>query len=460
MAINLIIDADAPNQDGLLDGFNSTGQAQQREFVRGDKQLAITIRPVVTNENESANSSRPWMDDYEDGDSFQVAIGLTDQPPTDGAFTLALGGDTGGLIDIPYNVTATDLANALQNATTNFGDVYGVLLENGVYEMRWANNQYVPPVTSPSNTLRPQSHVSVVVQNPGDDDSGAVQIISLRQDPVAYAEPDTEFPDATVSADIKQVGSGTQNKIYTITTNAYDGGFSLSYTPVTGSAATAGTFTPDSTVADYTSALEALTAVGDFAVSKTGGTVTIEMRGTQKLSNTPVIAVTNINLVAPKGVSGIINLNTINLYRYFYGRTDQQATFLMEVRRSRVTGEERTIYQAPVTLKRNLIDVGTMIAVDGYSSYSAGQYPYKEKTTSYTLSSVDYAVNFTGTTATATLPSADGAAGRTYVIKNTGTLGMTISPSGGDLIDGSIYADLDVGASITLMSTGSDWIII
>lgn len=441
MALPLIIDVNDPQQSGRLQAFDSTGASIEQDLVRGDINLAISIRPVV----ENTTGERPWNDDFISGDTFQVAIGTPDKTPTGGTFdlaalastvtsssvanpsvithpasavTLATGntvyivghtgstpdingahvitvtdsthftipvnvtvGGTGGnvylgsigLTGLAFDISAANLLTALTVAP--FAAPSSVVLEApGVYKARWASGVAAPTFVSPKDALDPASFVSI-----SDVSTATVQIrvIRLIQQPVAYAEPATAFTAAGVTSTVKQSGSGSANKIYAISFNApgtYGGSYSLNYTKVDTSTATAGVFTPLSTPEAIQTALENLTAVGDFAVSQDdNGIVTIEMTGTQKLSNVPVIAVTNINLLAPLGVSGFIALNTENLYDAFDAAPGESTLdFTLEVRRSRVSGEQSTIYQHSITLKRNLIE-GSIVPTNLPSYYTEAQ---------------------------------------------------------------------------------------
>lgn len=474
MALPLIIDVNDPQQSGRLQAFDSTGASIEQDLVRGDINLAISIRPVV----ENTTGERPWNDDFIAGDTFQVAIGTPDKTPTGGTFDLAalastvtsssvanpsvithpasavtlstgntvyivghtgstpdingahvitvtdsthftipvnvtVGGTGGnvylgsiGLTGLAFDISAANLLTALTVAP--FAAPSSVILEApGVYKARWASGVAAPTFVSPKDALDPASFVSV-----SDVSTATVQIrvIRLIQQPVAYAEPATAFTAAGVTSTVKQAGSGSANKIYAISFNApgtYGGSYSLNYTKVDTSTATAGVFTPSSTPEAIQTALENLTAVGDFAVSQDdNGIVTIEMTGTQKLSNVPVIAVTNINLLAPLGVSGFIALNTENLYDAFDAAPGEETLdFTLEVRRSRVSGEQSAIYQHSITLKRNLIE-GSIVPTNLPSYYTEAQSDARFLNSATAQSANTAFGNFTGSSAAPTFAGA------------------------------------------------------
>ena len=73
--------------------------------------------------------------------------------------------------------------------------------------------------------------------------------------------------------------------------------------------------------------------------------------------------------------------------------------------------------------------------------------------------SVDYVYVFTGsTTRTGTLPTAV-ANTNEYIIKNSGSVIMNITTTGGQTIDGSATITLTPNQAIVMYSTGSNWII-
>jgi hypothetical protein len=75
-----------------------------------------------------------------------------------------------------------------------------------------------------------------------------------------------------------------------------------------------------------------------------------------------------------------------------------------------------------------------------------------------TLNETYHVVNCTNTI-TVNLPTATGI-GREYIIKNSGSGTITIDPDGAETIDGAATFTLATGACITIVSTGTNWIII
>lgn len=85
--------------------------------------------------------------------------------------------------------------------------------------------------------------------------------------------------------------------------------------------------------------------------------------------------------------------------------------------------------------------------------------PYQAASATYAIKTSDYLVDFTSGTFPATLPTAVGCTGKTYVLKNSGTGVITIGTTSSQTIDGSTTASLGTQyATITVVSNGANWI--
>jgi len=362
MSLNLIIDTNDQDQNGLLIDFSNPGRnTDDSQFVRNDKSLAFSIRPVIA----SGNSARPWIPDHLSSDTYQVAIGLTDDPPTSGDWNISIGAQA--VTGIAWNVTAPALQTALSAAwvAASYPAVTVTQLSPQTFRVKANSNGTVPSMTTTAtNNLSPDSVVSIVVEQAGSGSTPAIQVIQLRQTPVAYATPTTQLPAASVTATVKQSGSATKNKIYDITTNAYEGSYSVDIT-VSGTTQTVGVITLDMTTDQISAVLQNYTGStpDDFAVTIANNAVTVEFKGAYGLSNGPALAVTNINLIAPQGVSGSIDLNTFSLNNAFYATSAETLNYVFAIRRTRASGEDKEFYQHAIVLKRNIIDLATMVPV-------------------------------------------------------------------------------------------------
>ena len=82
------------------------------------------------------------------------------------------------------------------------------------------------------------------------------------------------------------------------------------------------------------------------------------------------------------------------------------------------------------------------------------------KSALYTLTASDHIVIATSGTWTATLPTAASIAGTEYIIKNSGSGIITVDPAGTETIDGSTTIDLAKYDSLTVVSDGTNWVIV
>jgi len=85
---------------------------------------------------------------------------------------------------------------------------------------------------------------------------------------------------------------------------------------------------------------------------------------------------------------------------------------------------------------------------------------YKAVTTTYTVLANDYVVDCTANSFTVTLPTAVGITGRQYIIKNSGTGSIVVDANSSETIDGQLTQTLSQYDALTVVSSGSVWIII
>lgn len=86
--------------------------------------------------------------------------------------------------------------------------------------------------------------------------------------------------------------------------------------------------------------------------------------------------------------------------------------------------------------------------------------PYKEIWDTYTITEDDFSINCISNTFIVTLPSAIGITGRIYNIKNTGDGIITVLCNGAETIDNTTSINLIKDETITIQSTGNNFIII
>lgn len=89
-----------------------------------------------------------------------------------------------------------------------------------------------------------------------------------------------------------------------------------------------------------------------------------------------------------------------------------------------------------------------------------GTEAYRAITSATTILSTDWQIEATTGTFTQPLPTAVGIAGKIYSIKNSGTGVITVSTTSSQTIDGSLTQPLHQWENLTVMSNGTNWIIL
>ena len=115
-------------------------------------------------------------------------------------------------------------------------------------------------------------------------------------------------------------------------------------------------------------------------------------------------------------------------------------------------GAQSVIYMTPTEL--------LFSATGGTRFGGALSMTYNGLSGNYTLDDTDYIYDCTAGTSTATLPTAVGRLGRTYVIKNSGAGVLTLEGDGTETIDGVLKQTLNQYDSITVVSNGANWIMV
>jgi hypothetical protein len=130
-----------------------------------------------------------------------------------------------------------------------------------------------------------------------------------------------------------------------------------------------------------------------------------------------------------------------------------------------VTGVPVLDTQGTVNNIRNLeAGTGINIAVSAENgiTISATQNAdeYVSASSAYTATTLNYVIDCISGTFTVTLPTAAGITGQQFIIKNSGAGSITVDPDGSQTIDGSTTQVLSQYDSITIVSNGTNWIII
>ncbi len=84
------------------------------------------------------------------------------------------------------------------------------------------------------------------------------------------------------------------------------------------------------------------------------------------------VTATNIDLAAPKGVSGFVNFSTENLWIAFQNTTEDSLDYTLEIERERASGEIRTLLQVSITLLRDLITGSALVPLPPSGTVNVG----------------------------------------------------------------------------------------
>lgn len=87
-------------------------------------------------------------------------------------------------------------------------------------------------------------------------------------------------------------------------------------------------------------------------------------------------------------------------------------------------------------------------------------FPYVAITSAYAITTNDFQVECTSGTFSVTLPDATLFKGRVFSVKNSGTGTITLATTSFQTIDGSLTQPLSQWFNLTVMSNGTNWIII
>lgn len=104
--------------------------------------------------------------------------------------------------------------------------------------------------------------------------------------------------------------------------------------------------------------------------------VTVTVAGTAGVTRDnvdPVLTATDVNLISPQGVSGVINNNTINFWQASQAVDGEYFDAFIAIRRTRSSGEKRVIFFSTIQLSKDIFDTDTLVPLTFPSYYTAAQ---------------------------------------------------------------------------------------
>ncbi len=328
------LDAERPAH-ALVQSFLEDGQASAPAFYRDETYLC---RFHFLRANPNTTSSRPFVYVPSAGiTSLKVAAGTIDAAPSGGTFTLtgAAGGTTGAL---NYNDSAATVQTAVRATLTGFAAATVTGSAGGPYTIDRGATGAVSDITGTATSLTPDGSTVVIVntQNGSATLNEKWQVKLVKAYPLLRSSGWTTPNAVAVAASIIQSGSSTANKVYSLTwnTDAYDGSVWFAVTAVTGTAQSVGPIpynaTPDEMVAIF--AEHSVLVTTDILCTKSGaGSYEVTFVGTQKQSNTPVIATASNNLKIADYFQGTLSAATAGVDDILAGATEATVVFEAEI---------------------------------------------------------------------------------------------------------------------------------
>lgn len=349
--MELFINRQARDRAGLLALVNG-------QIMRSTAKLPLLVRndgePVTV---RVADPSQSGVRDFDEVDIstaiVRVGIGLPDLAPTVGTFTISetTGPDLSS--SLAFNATAA-VVEAAVNEFPEIVDAGGVTVikpSAGVYQITFVDpGVQTPRFTANTSRLAPLSVATVSRIQVGTVDVQEIVLIQLIQNAYVYNVLSDALPAAAATVEHIQTGGGGLTDIQRITLSPLPYG---------------GTF--DLTIASETirnipwnvSAVD-LAALIDLGVDveKTANNEWI----TENADELHDAEVDVTDLIVPTGVTGTLALNTMEIWRAFLATTAKVLTFTLEVQLQFPGESTRTIYQGPIEMSRNVLNLDTLAA--------------------------------------------------------------------------------------------------
>ena len=300
------------------------------------------------------------------GASLKAGIGEIEDPPSAGAFKLTCNGVTSDAID--YNASALAVYNAISNNVLTVS-LYGG--EASAYLLTATQSNTAMSFSADTFTLFPSSTILVGTRRNPATGIAAQQTIRLIKNPIVYAD---SFVNSSTSNAITlskiQDGSSTQNETYQLTIGPEVLGGS--YALVFGTNATTG-------IPPGASAVSVQTAISSGINTITSNcSVQEDSKGGYIISFTGRLGLTNIATNLTLDASGIdfipfkqttLTLSTAELEDAFSEAGTDTISPTIEIELTQ-NGTPKTIYQGEVTIRKDLITVGSSVPGPQASYYT------------------------------------------------------------------------------------------
>ena len=348
-ALTLFVNSD---KNLLLQGWQSNSQAIAPILKQGDT-VGIELHWV---RDSATNTSTMTEVAFSPSSTISLAIGLVEEPPTFGTFTLTFG--SGETTPLDFDATALEVQTAL-NALATITAVGGVTvsLQGRSYRIFFNTAGVLSDAISfKENDLFPTSSIGIIEARAGSASARAIYQVHIKQSPVAYTETFINQDPAVASIEVINIPQFTgDNKTWRLSLSSQPKGgtfiIQFAYTPV-------GTITTEAISVDITAG--DLRAVLDYYLQTADkGEFTVQKTGSYSWDiSTSLTSVTSV-AVFGSGIQSFaskyceLSLNNVEVENLLNGERSASAYLEIETIQS---GVRTTLIQTVVTIVNDLID--------------------------------------------------------------------------------------------------------
>lgn len=350
----------------------STGQLVEGGSVVGGALPTLTRNDSYTLRLRLLEKQTSGLYDDVDltGATLKAGIGTIEQEPSSGSFKLSINGTTSSAI--PFNSTAISVYTAISNNVSTVAlygsDTYGS------YLLTATQPNTAMSFGSDAFTLFPTSSVLVSTRRNPATGIEAQQVVKLIRNPIVYADTFTTTPTAgQVALTLLSTGTSAVNETYELTVgqDVKGGSFSLVFGPNTTTAIPV--FQTAVSVQNSISAgITTVTANCSVQDNGKGGYI-IAFTGRLGLTN----VTTNLTLDA-SGIQFIpfkqtsLTINTAEVEDAFADSGETTITPTLEIELTQ-GGTPKTVYQGDVTIRKDLITVGSTVPGNQAAYYTKAE---------------------------------------------------------------------------------------
>ena len=333
----------------LVQGFLQALAETSVTFTQGDTvPLRVYLLKQLTN-----NQGRPFQNIQLTTETLKVALGRLDEKSTGGTFSLDFDGDDTSAI--LYNDTAANIEIAL-NALASVTSAGGVTVTGdaaGPWTVSFVNVGARTSIIGDSTLVTPLSDLIITTITEGDGSTKEVQVIKLKESPVAVQTTFTIIADPTIAVTEVIDGAAGINEIQKVKIDqvCQDGSFTLSFS------SSSAVIEYAATASQVVTALESTTGIasGDVAVQKISDVeYNITFQGALAGASQALIVADSSGLIGFSGFEADFEMGSYAVEQLLNGEVQNDEGFL-EVELS-MSGDRTTVLVVPAVVQNDLID--------------------------------------------------------------------------------------------------------